>query len=168
MRRHFSGKENQEGANSLVFNLWGEEWKICEIPALRCNEDGRSNQTENQNKDDIQIQIAGATCKENDQSNQIENIKRWNTNTNGISCLVWRRWWGRWTTGWGTGTRRSAPSQSSWCGTSVGELSIKAVDEDKVHSYEMSWFPEQQPLEKENNSSSHYWPWLVWQHPSFF
>ena len=48
----------------------------------------------------------------------------------------------------------------------VGHLSVSFKDFEKdsgSYSYEMSWFPEHQPLEKEFNSSSssHHWPWLV-------
>ena len=37
-----------------------------------------------------------------------------------------------------------------------------------IISYEMSWFPDHQPLEKDYNSSSsnQHWPWLVCYHPS--
>ena len=76
MRQHFQGKKTKKELTALFSTYEVRNEKSCEIPASMCNEDGRSNQTENQNKDDIQIQIAGATCKENDQSNQIENRKK--------------------------------------------------------------------------------------------
>ena len=57
----------------------------------------------------------------------------------------------------------------------VGRLSVSPNPTDfdthrKKRSYEMSWFPNHQPLEKDYNSSStnHHWPWLVCLHPSLF
>ena len=44
----------------------------------------------------------------------------------------------------------------------------KAFWSSCMRSYEMSWFPEHQPLEKDYNSSSsaHKWPWWVSENPA--
>ena len=149
----------------ILFKMW-------EIPAVRCGEAGWTiTSTSTNTKNKVQIQ-AGWT------------ITNTSTNTNKVQVQIQIQIPAARSEEDG-GTDQRPPwlpeqnSQRQVGQADVGHLSVSLsknkrdmykFQNSQTCSYEMSWFPDHHPLEKDYNSansSNHHWPWLVY-FPSWF